>query len=722
MPLKNFKKTKKNNKKTAFGRVQIHPETKKGILSILLLAVGAISLLAIFDWAGQFGQLINGFLSTVLGQLSWIFPLALILLGYFLLRPRKYTVMGLSYVALLIFVLSASGFWHLMLASDKNDLFLLFDREQGGGYLGLALSYPFLFFMGRPAGLIALAALSLMSIFVLFNTSFWHWTQTARNIKYKLGGFWWKLTHLFSKQPKEDEQGKQASESSETASAPSAESGTSFTAKDIKNDPSQKSSKNNGDFQQEVAKQNRFLKNKIDLPLNLLDNTITKPTTGDIYGSREKIKKALSNFGIEVEMGDVCIGPTVTQYTLKPAEGIKLSRITALSNDMALTLAAHPIRIEAPIPGKSLIGIEVPNQAVAIVNLKELLESAAFKKRKTNLTIPLGKDVSGQSWLTNLASLPHLLIAGATGSGKSVCIHTIITGLLYQNGPEHLRFILVDPKRVELPLYNGIPHLLVPVITDVKKTVNALRWAITEMDRRYDVLSQSGKRDIQSYNASYTEKIPYIVIVIDELADLMISATSEVEGAIIRLAQMARATGIHLVLATQRPSVDIITGLIKANFPGRIAFSVASLMDSRTILDCGGAEKLLGRGDMLYINAELSKPKRLQGAYISDIEVKRIVRFLKDQIEEPPEYNEEITEKTAVPGGFLNDISDNGDDELLEEAKNVILQSGRASATLLQRRLKVGYARAARLMDLLEEEGVIGPGEGAKPRDIFIGG
>ncbi|NQU77249.1 DNA translocase FtsK [Candidatus Falkowbacteria bacterium] len=459
---------------------------------------------------------------------------------------------------------------------------------------------------------------------------------------------------------------------------------------------------------------------RIDLPIDLLGKRTDKALSGDIEKNKLVIKKTLDDFGIPVEMADVKVGPTVTQYTLKPSEGVKLSRIITLQNDLALALAAHPIRIEAPIPGKSLVGIEIPNQTTATVVLRELLETKEFKKRENNLTIAVGKDVAGQPWLADLGKLPHLLIAGATGSGKSVCLNSIIVSLLYQNSSEELKFILVAPKRVELTTYNGIPHLLTPVLTDVPKVISALKWTVGEMERRFYVLSEAGKRDIKSYNETVQVKMPYIVFAIDELADLMTAASAEVEGLIIRLAQMSRAVGIHLILATQRPSVDIITGLIKANIPARIAFSVASLIDSRTILDMSGAEKLLGRGDMLYISAELSKPKRLQGAYLSDREIEEVIRYLRERSE--PDYNQEIVETNVKTGNFgrTSGVDLGSDEELYEEAKEVVMQAGKASASLLQRRLRIGYARAARLLDLLEEDGMVGPADGAKPREVMI--
>ena len=466
-----------------------------------------------------------------------------------------------------------------------------------------------------------------------------------------------------------------------------------------------------------ISKPKKFGK-KIELPLALLSSKSGKPTSGDIKANQEIIRKTLANFGIMVEMADVNVGPTVTQYTLRPADGVKLSRIINLNSDLALALAAHPVRIEAPIPGKSLVGIEIPNEACAKVTMNEMLSSKEFKLRSNNLSIALGKDVSGKPSFAQLDKMPHLLIAGATGSGKSVCINSIIVSLLYQNSPDELKFILVDPKRVELPAYNNIPYLLTPVITDVKKTIGALKWTIVEMEKRFELLSKVGKRNIASYNQTATDKLPYIVFIIDELADLMATSANDVEAGIVRLAQMARAVGIHLILATQRPSVEVITGLIKANIPGRIAFSVASLIDSRTILDASGAEKLVGRGDMLYLGPEVTRPKRLQGVYLSDHEISDVIDYIKKQ--GTAEYLEELSGQGTSSGfssgaGFSDD-----EDPLLGEAMEVIRQSGKASASLLQRRLKLGYARAARILDILEERGIIGPSDGAKPREVFL--
>jgi len=478
-------------------------------------------------------------------------------------------------------------------------------------------------------------------------------------------------------------------------------------------------------------------------PLSLLLEDRGKPGVGDIKANSNIIKRTLANFGINVEMDEISIGPSITRYALKPAEGIKLSRIVGLQNDLSLALAAHPIRIEAPIPGKSLVGIEIPNSTKTTVGLGTLLASNEFQNSDKPLLISLGRGISGMSYFGNLAKAPHLLIAGATGSGKSVTIHTIITSLLYRNSPNNLKFIMIDPKRVELTLYNKIPHLLTPVITDAKKTILALKWAAKEMDRRYDILQAESLQNIASYHknvvepaiknqrhkASATtvaiETMPYIVIVIDELADIMSAYPRELESAIVRLAQMSRAVGIHLMLSTQRPSVNVITGLIKANIPSRIALQVASQIDSRTILDMGGAEKLLGAGDMLYLSGEMSQPQRIQSAYISESETKAVVKYLVDSYanEIPSEIN--ITGENVKNNIFeatIDDTKMEEDDDLYEEAKQTVLEAGKASTSYLQRKLGIGYARAARLIDILEERGVIGPGSGAKAREVMGGG
>jgi S-DNA-T family DNA segregation ATPase FtsK/SpoIIIE len=456
--------------------------------------------------------------------------------------------------------------------------------------------------------------------------------------------------------------------------------------------------------------------------LEILSDTETgKADRGDIKGNAAVIEQTLESFGITARVVEVNLGPAVTQYALEVALGTKLSKITSLERDLALALAAPTgtIRIEAPIPGRSLVGIELPNRSAEFVPLRKLLNSDAMEKRDSKLAIGLGLDVSGNSVVADLAKMPHVLVAGQTGSGKSVCINSVMSTLLFRAAPSEVKFILVDPKRVELTGYNGIPHLLAPVIVEPEKVVSALRWILSEMDRRYKLFAQAGARNIDSYNEmSGFQALPYIVLVIDELADVMLYSPVEVEDSITRIAQMSRATGIHMVLSTQRPSVDIITGLIKANIPCRIAFAVASQVDSRVILDMQGAEKLLGSGDMLYLPPEKAKPMRIQGAFIADSEINNLVSFIRNQGVEP-QYTEEVTEmpkagEVSVPG------VDGEADELFEEAVREVIQYDRASASLLQRRLSIGYARAARILDQLEAAGVVGPPDGSKPRDVLI--
>jgi len=726
------KSTLKNLKDLNFSppKIKLSPQAKKGITIVCLITFGVISFLSLFDLAGIAGQYLNHLMQIVFGINRWYLPIIVIAIAYFLLRPSKYKFRAANTLGFFVFLFSFGAMVHIFFHAD--DIMPAAKLGLGGGYVGAIPAYFLVKFLGFWASLVMALALSAISFFLLFDVSLEKISEQTNTLQRWLE----KIKTIFGErklrrvESRRERFNKDAEIAEEIVQAPEftqriveVDQAGSQKPKAIEEEPEEfgETPKEEAEVAVPVAK--RRLP-KVDLPLDLLDGKTTVPNGGDIKNNKTVIQKTLENFGIPAEMGEAQVGPTVTQYTLKPADGIKLSRITSLGDNLALALAAHPIRIEAPIPGRSLVGVEIPNQATAIVPLKEILASDNFRTRKGNLAIALGKDVMGKPWFVELDRMPHMLIAGSTGSGKSVCINSIIVSLLYQNGPEDLKFIMVDPKRVELPVYNGIPHLLTPVITDVKKTINALRWCITEMEKRFDILSQAGKRNIQSYNDSRIEKMPYIVVLIDELADLMAAAGPEVEAAIVRLSQMSRAVGIHLVLATQRPSVDVITGLIKANVTARIAFSVASLVDSRTILDMAGAEKLLGRGDMLFVTAEISKPKRLQGAFSSDDEIKRVIDYLKERSQ--PDYVEEVVERLSSPtgfdgagSGFANDGGDNGD-PLLAEAKDVIVRAKKASASLLQRRLRIGYARAARILDLLEEQGVIGPGDGAKPRDVLI--
>jgi len=692
------------------------PRMTRAVVLILLFIGGALGVLSIFGRAGILGQYYKLLLINLFGWSYFLIPFFILILTYFVLRTQHYHLRRRNYLGTGLFLVSLTALFQLILAHD-----LIFSEMKGiagGGYLGFAASFLLQRFLGFGGSLVLVLGLFVLSIFLMFNISLRGVAETTKDGLDK--AHTWGAKLKFKR-------------------------GDDVAIRDLDGEPSLMTTEQIERAMKREQKRDRpqiHLPMDVDLkttsgrraeaivdtswnlpPLTLLKEARGKPVSGNIRLRSQIIQKTLADFGIAVEMDRVNVGPTVTQYTLKPATGVKLRQITTLQNDLALALAAHPIRIEAPIPGKSLVGIEVPNQEVALVRLKDILVSDQFYSLNSDLKIALGKDVAGRQVVADLEKMPHLLIGGATGSGKSVCLNGIILSLLYQRSPRELKFILVDPKRVEMTSYNDLPHLLTSVVTEPKKTVNALKWAVKEMDRRFQILSEAGKRNIASFNAACNpeERLPYIVIVIDELADLMAVAANEVEAAIVRLAQMARATGIHLIVATQRPSVDVITGLIKANITSRIAFNVASQIDSRTIIDTAGADKLLGNGDMLFISSTEGKPKRIQGALVSDSEIEGVVKFLSKQ--EEPEFNPEITEKQGRLS-FGGVVAGEGeiDDELFEEAKSLVIQSGKASASLLQRRLKVGYARAARLLDYLEEQGIVGPADGAKPREILAKG
>ncbi len=714
--------TSKKSSKKQVEVVTLHPETRKWVYGISLFVVAAVALLALFNLAGIGGQYVLQFMQLLFGSLAFLFPLIVIAIGYIIINHEKLELTAIHYIGALLTVLSLTAFFNLFIpvASVADEL----SKGVGGGYVGLALSYVLMNMVGFWASLLVITALFVIGVLLMVNQSLEDFAESGNVVGRMLSALqsrWYDLRYgeldeRDNEAEEEDEEEDIEEEDEEAVEAPG------FVAKPITmQSEAQAVSAAPVKRTAQVASKKpveKIVYKKVDIPLDLLENSSGTASSGNPIRTKEKIQKTFESFNIQVDMGPVHVGPTVTQYELFPAEGIKLSRITALQDDLALALAAHPLRIEAPIPGKSAVGVEIPNTSVEMVRLKELLMSKEFKSRKGDLEIPLGKDVTGRTWNTPLDKMPHLLVAGATGSGKSVCLNTIITSLLYQNSPETLRFIMVDPKKVELSAYEGIPHLLTPVVTDVKKTVNALKWAVAEMERRYTLLQHATKRNIESYNKASSDKLPYIVFVIDEMADLMVSARNEVESLIIRLAQMSRAVGIHLVLATQRPSVDVITGLIKANVPTRIAFAVASSMDSRTILDSTGAEKLIGKGDMLFSNPQYKKPVRIQGAFLSEDEVSRVVEYIRERSSEP-QYMEGITEKASGSGEV--DFSDPHDgDELFDEAKRMVVDTGKASTSFLQRRFKIGYSRAARIMDLLEEAGVVGPQDGAKPREILV--
>ncbi len=692
--------------------LSISPETSAEITAIILVLLGVFSLISLFGLFGSLGQSLQDFLRQVFGWTSYLFAVSLIILGYIMFYPKRYKIPPFSYVGFMMFLLLIPSLVHVFIKMENSfDVAL---TGGGGGFVGHFISANLKDLVSFSGALLIIITLFIISILLLFNTTIKKMAQKLEEDSYKAGHSVVdskKVGKIKINLPqKENIISKKIRKSDKTRGVDSVEE------EGEKEEPKKKTSELESNIER-ISFDWEFP------PLNLLDDSRYSVDSGNITGNAEIIAKTLSQFGIQVAMQDVNVGPTFTQYTLKPHEGTKLSKITSLQDDLALALATHPIRIEAPIPGKSLVGVEIPNKKVALVRLKEVLESNEYKNsvNKGNLIVALGKDVSGVPAVTDVSRMPHLLIAGATGSGKSVCVNGVLASLLYRYSPKELKLILVDPKRVELTGYNDIAHLLTPVIVEPDKTINAFRWAVLEMENRYKILSEEKARDIVSYNkkVSEEERLPYIVMVVDELADVMIQAGNEMEGLIVRIAQMARAVGIHLIIATQRPSVNVVTGLIKANVPTRIAFRVASQIDSRTILDMAGAERLVGQGDMLFMAGDGQKPKRIQGVFVSEKEIKNILDQVKEQGE--VEYNEDIVKSHKLPGGVGSAGSAGEvDDDMYQEAYDVVMQSGKASSSLLQRRLKIGYARAARLLDILEDQGIVGPADGAKPREILV--
>lgn len=729
----------------------VRKEIKYNIIAIIFFVLALITLLSFTGMNDSFGAEVLSAIKALFGQMYFLAPAFMIGAGFSLLSKAPFGALErvkarwkpIISGSFLILTLSFLAFVNLLFYGA--DFYEAAKQGLGGGYIGIIFAAPLAAITGPTTAAVILAALIVIALLFIFNISLEaFFAQSFQTLKSFYNYYQFLSYGDKDKKKKSVESfswhgGADLAEKNNQAKKAAAT--PSFNVKELKNKNLENKGSNvdfgaeekNNKIELGIKKQNRIKTKWNKFPLDLLDGGFSDADSGDIGANASIIEKTLANFGMEVEMGKVYVGPTVTQYTLKPAVGIKLSRITTLQNDLALALAASSIRIEAPIPGKALVGIEIPNVSSAIVRLKNLLETYSNYYKNdyyASLKVAMGLDVSGSPYWIDITGFPHILIAGSTGSGKTIFVNSLIMSLIYNNSPEAVKIIMIDPKRVELTLYNGIPHLLAPVIVENEKAVGVLKWTVAEMERRYILFEQSASRDIESYNKKILssgaedaeEPLPYIILIIDELADLMSTFPREVEATIVRLAQMSRAVGIHLVVSTQRPSVNVITGLIKANISARVSFRVASLIDSRTILDHSGAEKLLGRGDMLYLSTGTAKPKRLQGCFVSENEVKKVVKWLKENYKEESVMLEESEIKAILPSSIELSTAGfgAGGDEMYEEAKDAVIKAGKASASLLQRRLRVGYARAARLLDLLEEQGIIGPSDGARPRAILV--
>lgn len=675
-------RSKKGRRKEPF-KLKIKKETLYSIASVFLIFISGLIILS-FSQQGKFLSSVNFFLTRLFGVGSLFLPFLFLTAGLMLAK--------LSWRICRPHVLVGSLL-----------LFLAFLGLSQTGLIGREIFQNLAFLITGLGAILILIGCGFVGFVVLFETSFEEVLFVSSQVLSKIKELVFGVIKVF--------QGK-STRPSVRVHVKEEERGPEVVKKDKKAPVGIKLSDS-------VSQASKVIWEYPSLSL-LSDEIGGKADRGDVKKNTAVIGETLKSFGIDARVAEVNGGPAVTQYALEIKPGTKLSRITALSNDLALALAAPTgqIRIEAPIPGRSLIGVEVPNRSLEFVPLKKMLSSKKMKEAKDKLTVALGLDVSGQPMVSNLARMPHVLIAGATGSGKTCSLNSFIAAILFRATPDEVKFILIDPKRVELVQYNGIPHLLTPVITDLERVISSLKWSIAEMDRRYKLFANTGTRNIDAYNElSGFQALPYIVIIIDELADIILFAPAEVEDTITRIAQMARATGIHLVISTQRPSVDVLTGLIKANIPCRIAFNVTSAVDSRVILDMTGAEKLLGRGDMLYIPPDQAKPTRIQSTFISDPEIQKLINHLKTTGVKP-KYADEITTKYKPVVG--QQMIDEEEDDLFEDAVRIICRYDRASASLLQRRLSIGYARAARILDQLQSTSIVGPPEGSKPREVLI--
>lgn len=705
------KKKKKSKEKSKI-------KHNREILGVIFLLFSILSIISLFNnKTGIVGIILKKTYFSLMGFGGYIFPLVILVIGILLLM-NKLSVNGniRSFYLLVLFLcvvtlLDISYVKEIKFADRFSMALNLSKSGFGGGIIGSLFGYVLLKLFGSVGSYIVITFIGLISVLLFTEIKI---ADVLDKLKTKLKSK--KIKHISPNSKTVSDQ----VEFQQTNFLPDKEE---VIIKEYNSKSNANSQKNVESFNNLKVDNKNLYSNFVLPPLDLLNDVEKKQTYDfrkEVIQNAKKIEETMRNFGIDSKIVEINRGPTITCYELEPAPGVKVSRIVNLSNDLALSLAASDIRIVAPIPGKSAVGIEVPNKVKDNVTLKEILQSEEYQTLDSNIPLSLGKDITGKTIISSIDKMPHLLIAGATGSGKSVCINTIIMSILFKAHPDDVKLLLIDPKVVELNVYNGIPHLLIPVVTDPKKAAIALNWAVTEMERRYKLFANNNVRDIKSYNLKFSnkpeEKLPNIVIIIDELADLMMVAAKEIEDYICRLAQMARAAGMYLIIATQRPSVDVITGTIKANIPSRISFAVSSQIDSRTILDMSGAEKLLGKGDMLFFPSHLSKPVRVQGAFVSDEEVKRVVDFLKSQ--NTAEYDEEVIstiENEMKSNDLTNDV-----DVLLPDAISIVVEEGQASISMLQRRLKIGYARAARIIDQMEERGIVSGYEGSKPRKVLI--
>ncbi|MDP3975331.1 MAG: DNA translocase FtsK 4TM domain-containing protein [bacterium] len=725
-------------KKTVVTKIAKH--ISREISGIFFLGFAVLNFLAIQGNAGAFGLFWSEkIIVPLLGLGSFIAPLGCLIIGLSLMLTERITFAGGRTFGILLLLLSSLGL--VQLSAPISTLFE--SSAQFGGLLGFMSHFALYLMFGQSGAAVVLMITTLVSLLLIFNIS--------------LGELFGFVGDFFREGAREVEIPLKSSKQEPSSLRASADPNTDEFHLNIVRGQEEEQKKNQLKSRGKAEKEQEKSKEKAEkLNIKRTDDQSDLPLSGqkptidysnyklppldllnydpqqqaynddDLVKNAEVIRRKLEQFDIKVTMKDAHVGPRVVQYTLKPAEDVKLSKITGLKNDLALALSARAIRIEAPIPGKGLVGIEVPAQETSIVNLGSILSLPHFQDDPHPLKIALGRDVSGRPMIDHLGDMPHLLVAGQTGAGKSIGINCFILSLLYQYSPEDLRLLMVDPKHVELTNYNGIPHLLTPVITEPEKALQALKWTVSEMNRRYREFSRHGKRNITEYNHAFPEnRIPYIVVIIDELADLMMAASKEIEATICRLAQMARATGVHIIIATQRPSVDVITGLIKANIPTRLAYTVATGVDSRTIIDGVGAEDLLGTGDMLYLPSGLAKPVRLQGSFVSTKEIAKVINFIKLNSPTGTQYDDSVTDDHSdvlVPGLKSNMPSPGigSEEDDLERAIEAIREGRKASASFLQRRCSFGYAKAARILDQLEEMGLVGPSDGAKPRRIFI--